>query len=500
MNGSGTLRTPRVGIIGAGMSGIGMACKLRLAGIETFHLYEQWNDLGGTWHANTYPGLSCDVPSRHYQYTFAPNPNWSHMFSPGREIQEYIDRVAQDFDIRRRISFSTEVEEARWEDGRWLLRTKAGEDAEYDFLITAAGGLVHTRTPQIPGLESFGGARFHSAEWDHSVPLAGRRIAVIGTGSTGMQITRALAPIASKYELYQRTPQWIMPIANRRYSKLSRWLWRRYPKLNMWSYRGLQWAVEGSFGIAVVRPGWQRKLLSWACREHLRRAVRDPDLRRRFTPADKPMCKRLVMGTGFYEQFERPGVELVDTPIDHVEAGGIVTADGVLHELDVIVMATGFDAHKFVLPMELVGLDGVHLSELWEREPFGYRSVAIPGFPNVFMLIGPHSPFGNQSLFTISEVQADFAMRCIERWRAGSVDAMYPTREATDSFNDEMRAVIPNTIWASGCKSWYIGADGLPSVWPWEAAHHREILQEPEPEDWVFEPGPATRAAAGAGV
>jgi cation diffusion facilitator CzcD-associated flavoprotein CzcO len=472
------------------MSGIGIACKLRMAGVDSFHLYEMWDDLGGTWHANTYPGLSCDVPSRHYQYTFAPNPDWSHVFSPGPEIKAYIARVADEYDVRRRISFSTEVDEARWEDGCWRLRTRKGDVAEYDFLITAAGGLVRTKKPDIPGLLSFEGACFHSAEWDHSVPLADRRIGVIGTGSTGMQITRALAPIASHYELYQRTPQWILPVANRRYSRVSRALLRKAPALNLWSYKAWQFAVESTFGIAVVRPGWQRDLLSWLCREHLRRACKDPELRARFTPKDKPMCKRLIMGTGFYELFERPTVELVDIPIDHVEARGIVTADGELHELDLIVLATGFDAHKFVLPMEMVGVDGVRLSELWEREPFGYRSVGIPGFPNVFTLIGPHSPFGNQSLFTISETQQDFALACIERWREGSIDAMFPTPEATDAFNQEMRAVLPNTIWTSGCKSWYIGADGLPSVWPWEASHHREILREPEPGHWVTVPGP----------
>lgn len=477
-------RTPRVAIIGAGMSGIGMAAKLRMAGIESFRIYEKWDGIGGTWHANTYPGLSCDVPSRHYQYRFAPNPDWSQVFSPGSEINAYINRVARDFDLLDRISLSTEVQDARWEDGRWLLRTKAGEESEYDFVVTAAGGLVHTRKPSIPGLSDFGGACFHSAEWDHSVPLEGRRIAVIGTGSTGMQITRALAPVAAKYELYQRTPQWILPLANARYTPIGKALMRRFPKLNLWSYRAWQMSVEGTFGMAVVRPGWQRRLLSWACRAHLR-TVKDPDLRRRFTPPDEPMCKRLVMGTGFYKLFERPNVDLVDTPIDHVEERGVVTSDGVLHELDVIVLATGFDAHKFVRPMELVGEGGVRLSELWEREPYAYRSVALPGFPNVFMLIGPHSPFGNQSLFTISETQADFAMACIERWRDRRFDAMSPTRAATDRFNDEMRAVIPNTIWASGCKSWYIGADGLPSVWPYAASHHREILEEPEPGDWV---------------
>lgn len=478
------------------MSGIGMAAKLRMAGIETFHIYEKSDDVGGTWHANTYPGLYCDVPSRNYQYTFAPNPDWSHVFSPGREIWAYLDRVARDFDLRGRMSFGAEVEQARWENGRWTLRTKSGEEEQYDFIVTAAGGLVHTRTPEIPGLHTFAGARFHSAEWDHTVPLEGRRIAVIGTGSTGMQITRALAPVAARFELYQRTPQWIFPLPNRRYTRLGKALFRRFPQLNRPSFRAWQLATEETFGIAVVRPGWQRTLLSAICRIHLRR-VRDPDLRRRFTPRDHPMCKRLVMGTGFYGLFERPHVSLVDTPIDHVEAGGIVTTDGVLHELDVIVMATGFDAHMFVRPMELIGHDGLRLSRVWDAEPFAYRSVALPGFPNVFMLIGPHSPFGNQSLFTISETQADFAMRCIDRWRRGEIETMSPTREATARFNADMREVIPQTVWATGCTSWYIGADGLPSVWPWPASHHRRILQEPEPGHWEIARGPAARVDVG---
>jgi len=293
--------------------------------------------------------------------------------------------------------------------GAWRLRTEDGREDAYDFIVTAAGGLVHTRKPDIPGLADFAGAAFHSAEWDHSVPLAGRRIGVVGTGSTGMQITRALAPVAGRYELYQRTPQWIMPIANRRYSRLSRALLRRFPSLNLVSYRVWQALFESTFGTATVQPGWQRSLVGAVCRRHLD-SVKDPELRARFTPPDEPMCKRLVMGTGFYELFERPDVELVDAGIDHVEPRGIVTRDGVLHELDVIVLATGFDAHAFVRPMELIGPGGLRLSEVWDAEPFGYRSVALPGFPNVLMLIGPHSPFGNQSLFTISETQMDFAM------------------------------------------------------------------------------------------
>jgi cation diffusion facilitator CzcD-associated flavoprotein CzcO len=427
----GNLRAPRVGIIGAGMSGIGMAAKLRLAGIESFHIYEKWDDLGGTWHANTYPGLTCDIPSRYYSYTFAPNPNWTRVYSPGREIWAYLDRVASDFDLHGRISLGTEVTEARWVDGRWVLRTSAGEEAEYDFIIAATGGLVHPSKPNIPGLEKFAGAAFHSAEWDHSVPLRGRRIAVVGTGSTGVQITRELAPLAGRYELYQRTAQWILPIGNRRYTRLTRWLYRRFPELNRLGYRSFQVQIERTLGSATVRQGWARRLIGALCRLHLR-TVGDPELRRRFTPDHEPMCKRLVVSTNFYRQFQRPNVELIDAGIDHVEPRGIVTSDGRLHELDVIVLATGFDAHAYLKPLELIGPDGLRLSELWDGEPFGYRSVALPGFPNVFTLLGPHSPIGNQSIFTVSETQIEYALSLIDMWRNGEADAMWPTAEATE--------------------------------------------------------------------
>ena len=216
-------RSPNVAIIGAGMSGIGMAARLRMAGIESFQIYEKRDGLGGTWHANTYPGLTCDIPSRYYSYTFAPNPGWSRVFSPGAEILAYLERVAREYELDGRIAFSTEVAQARWEQGSWLLRTATGSEARYDFLVTATGGLVHTVKPPIPGLDSFAGAAFHSAEFDHSVELEGRRIAVVGTGSTGVQLTRALAPVAGRFELYQRTPQWIFPMPNRRYTRLAKW-------------------------------------------------------------------------------------------------------------------------------------------------------------------------------------------------------------------------------------------------------------------------------------
>ena len=430
---------------------------------------------------------TCALPisSRYYSYTFAPNPDWTRVYSPGCEIWTYLDRVARDFDLQDRISLSSEVAEARWVDGRWLLRTSGGEEAHYDFIITATGGLVHTVKPDIPGLESFAGASFHSAEWDHSVALEGRRIGVVGTGSTGIQITRALAPVAGRFELYQRTPQWILPIGNRRYTRPTRWAYRRFPALNRFGYRSLQLQVERTLGRATVKPGFARWLIGALCRLHLR-SVRDPELRRRFTPAYEPMCKRLVVSTNFYRQFNRSNVELVDGGIDHVEPRGIVTRDGRLHELDVIVLATGFDAHAYMKPLELVGPGGLRLSELWQGEPFGYRSVALPGFPNVFTLLGPHSPIGNQSIFTVSETQIDFALGLIDVWRRGEADAMWPTAEATERINAELREAAPTTIWATGCDSWYIGKDGVPHPWPWTPERHREMLATPLLSEWEF--------------
>ena len=337
-------------------------------------------------------------------------------------------------------------------------------------------------------ISSFSGALFHSAEWDHAVPLAGRRIAVIGTGSTGIQITRELAPVAGRFELYQRTPQWIFPVGNRRYTRLTRWAYRRFPALNRAGYRLFQAWVERSIGSATVKPGLSRRWISAACRLHLR-SVRDRSLRTRFTPDYAPMCKRLVMATGFYKQFERANVELVDVPIDHVEPRGIVTRDGRLHELDVIVLATGFDAHAYLRPLELIGPGGLRLSQLWAGEPYGYRSVALPGFPNLFTLLGPHSPIGNQSIFAVSESQMDYALALIDLWRRGEADAMWPSSEATEGFNAELRAAAPNTIWASGCSSWYIGEDGTPHPWPWTPQRHRAMLARPQLSEWEFSGG-----------
>jgi cation diffusion facilitator CzcD-associated flavoprotein CzcO len=476
-------RTPRFVIVGAGMSGLCMGLKLQRAGIESFTILEKADDVGGTWRDNTYPGLSCDVPSRFYSYSFDPNPDWSHYFSPGTEIWGYFRDCAERHGLSSHIRFGEEVVRGRWEDGRWRIETSGGSEVEADVLVSACGVLHHPRMPQIEGLDRFAGAAFHSARWDHDIPLEGRRIGVVGTGSTGVQIVSELADRASRLLLFQRTAQWVLPLPNARYSRLTRGVFRRFPKLNRIGYRGWQLFFERLFGRATVQPGWQRRVVTAICRLNLR-TVRDSELRRKLTPTYKPMCKRLVMSSRFYRAVQKPTVDVVTEDVDHVEPEGVVTSDGRLHELDVLVLATGFQAHAFLRPMELVGEGGRTLSDAWPEEPHAYRTVALPGFPNFFMLMGPHSPFGNQSLVAVAETQADYIIQCIGALRDARATAIAPTQDAMERFNDDMRSAMPSTIWVTGCNSWYIGADGLPMLWPWTPERHREMLRAPALEEF----------------
>lgn len=483
-------RVPRVAIIGAGMSGICMAVKLKQAGVDDFRIYEKADRLGGTWRDNTYPGLHCDIPSRLYQYSFALNPDWTQFFSGGAEIWSYFDRVADEYDVRGHISFGTEISEARYADGRWHLRTADGDEDTADFLIAATGILHHPRYPDIEGLDTFAGDMFHSARWDHDVPLEGRRIAVLGTGSTGIQIVTALAGTAGRLKMFQRTAQWIVPVPNPSTSAALRAAYRHVPGLQQASYRGME-RVFGHLTQAVVRDGWQRRLINWTVRRNLA-TVRDPELRRKLTPDYEPMCKRLVLSPSFYSAIQRDNVDLVTDAIYRIEPDGLRTRDGLLHEVDVLVLATGFDAHAYVRPIELIGEGGRTLSAAWRDGPRAYQTVALPGFPNCFLLMGPHSPIGNFPLTAIAESQAGYVLRWIERWRAGEFTAAAPTRQATDRFNRRMRAAAPTTIWASGCTSWYLDKDGVPELWPWHPGKHRKMLRTIEDGDFELTGGRAT--------
>jgi cation diffusion facilitator CzcD-associated flavoprotein CzcO len=471
-------RSLKIAIIGAGMSGICMAVKLQDAGIDSFTIFEKADDVGGTWRDNTYPGLTCDVPSRYYSYSFRPNPDWSHLLPPGPEIQAYFQRVADERGIRRHIRFGADVTGARYDGGKWRLTTGDGEGT-FDVLVTATGVLRVPRYPDIPGRDTFAGPAFHSSRWDHSVSLPDKRIGLIGTGSTGVQIVAALGGEVRQLKVFQRTAQWIYPFPNVRYSQLTRRVLSRWAALNGLGYRFWGWYIRQTLGRATIRPGWRRRLIQAQCRWNLRLSVRDRQLRAKLTPKDLPMCKRQVLAGHFYRSVQQPGVEVISDPIDHIESRGVVTGDGTLHELDLLVYATGFDARAYVRPLEVIGEGGLTLDEAWADGPKAYRSVAVPGFPNLFMLMGPHSPIGNQSLVPIAEDQADYAMWWINQLRDGVVHAAAPTEAATKEYNESMKAAMPQTIWVTGCSSWYLGKDGLPELFPWTPETHRQLLRQP---------------------
>ena len=340
----------KVVIIGAGMSGILTGIRLLDAGIDDFIVYEKADRLGGTWRDNTYPGLSCDVPSHHYVYTFEPNPEWSHMFSPGAEIYAYFERVAEKYGITQRIRYNREVTQADYTDGRWLLAFKDGSRDSADVVIAATGVLHHPVYPDIEGIDTFAGACFHSARWDHDVPLDGRRIGIIGTGSTAIQITAAIIDQVAKLALFQRTAQWILPFQNSPFSEADKAAFRRDPKQLTDMFDNWEGQFNHTFARAVIGDERQMNRIAQRCEKNLDENVMDPVLKRKLTPNYKVACKRLIMSDTFYPAIQKPNAELVTVGIDRVETRGVRTKDGALHELDVLVLATDFDGHRFMRP------------------------------------------------------------------------------------------------------------------------------------------------------
>jgi len=477
------LRQPRIAIVGAGMSGICMGAVLMRAGISGFTVYEKATRVGGTWRENTYPGIACDVPSRFYQFTFAPNPEWTHLMSPGAEIWAYFEKVAADSGVADRIRFGTTITAARWTGSAWSVEADDGSVTEFDFVISATGILHHPQYPSIPGLDSFAGPAFHSARWDHDVDLTDKRVGLIGTGSTGVQILSDLAGKVDRLLMFQRTPHWVVHLDNPEFSWFTRALHRRFPRYDRLTYHVSRKVIE-SLSPALLHPGRARWLLSWHARRQLKR-VADPELRAALTPDSQPMCRRLIISPNFYDAVQRDDVEVVAVGIDRIEPTGVVTTDGVLHACDVLVLATGFDAHAYLRPMNLVGPGGHTLADAWADGPRAYQTVAMPGFPNFFLLMGPNSPVGNYALTAIAETQAGYALDWIRRWQRGEIDSAMPTAEATDAFYTEVREAMPNTVWSTGCTSWYLGQDGTPELFPWAPERHRELLSSIRDEDFT---------------
>ena len=473
----------RVAVIGAGMSGILSAIRLSKRGVGCV-VFEKADRVGGTWRENTYPGLSCDVPAHVYTYSFARNPDWNRWYAEGAEIQRYFERVARDHDVLRHVRFGDEVVRLAFADGRWHVHTAAGHHDVFDAVIAATGVLHHPNIPHFDGIESFAGASFHSARWDHSVALDGRRIGVIGTGSTAVQITSALVPRVERFHLFQRTAQWVYTAPNPRYTDEEKAAFRADPVAFEKLIGKLAYALNDQTAAAVIDV--DSPLLAEIerrCRGNLE-TVRDPDLRRRLTPTYRAMCKRLVASPDFYDAIQQPNARLITDAIERVEPSGVRTVDGTLHEIDVLVLATGFRVDQFIRPAVVVGRDGVELDEVWSEGPVAYLSVTVPGFPNFFMLNGPNGPVGNFSLIEIAERQLDYALQLLDGIHRGDYREISPTPEATRRFEEERREAALRTVWASGCNSWYLDKRGVPASWTFSHKRFVDEMAAPRLDDF----------------
>ena len=478
-NGSGRERHLRFAVIGAGMAGILSAVKLLEAGFDDFTVYEKADRVGGTWRENTYPGLACDIPSHLYSYSFALTPEWSHRFSPGAEIQEYFERIAREYDVQDRARFGDEVVRCEHQEGCWQIETAAGHRDEVDVVIAATGVLHHPRLPDIEGLDRFDGPCFHTARWDHDVVLDGARVGVIGTGSTAVQLVSAIVDRVDTLSLFQRTAQWVVQMDNPVYTGDEQEQLRERPAELRKVHDELSEAFGGFANAVVDAESPHMKAVEEACLANLEDNVTDPELRERLRPDYRAACKRLIMAPDFYGAIQHPNAELVTERIERVEPQGVRTSDGRLHELDVLVLATGFKADAFMRPMTVIGRNGQTLADTWTPRPNAYLSISIPGFPNFFMLNGPNGPVGNFSLIEVAELQFGYVMALVERLRSGEAREINATQDAMDEHEAARTAATSKTVWVTGCQSWYLDDRGVPAVWPWSFDRFRAEMAEP---------------------
>ena len=479
-----TKRNLRLAVIGAGASGMMALIKLREAGLTDVTVFEKADSLGGTWRENRYPGVTCDVPSLAYRYSFAPNSEWTHVCAPGPEILDYLKGIADEYDLERDIKYGCEVLKADFANGQWHIKSSLGDEGLFDAVFAAAGVLHHPAYPTIEGLDTFAGDMFHTARWPHEFDLKGKRVGVIGTGSTATQITGAVIDEVAKLSLFQRTAQWVLPLANDPIPEEQRQAYRANPALLEEEFERISLQLTASFAAAVVGENPRAyAAIERYCSEHLE-LVTDPILKAKLTPDHKVGCKRLIMSGQFYQAIQQPNAELVTDAITRIEPQGIRTADGRLHELDVLVLATGFDAHKIMSPMVITGRHGERLDETWAHSQEAYLAVTIPDFPNWFMIGGPNSPVGNFSWLQTAELQFGYALKLTELIRDGKAREISPKREALRAFNDAVIAKMPDTVWATGCKSWYINKHGHIASWPWTFDKFEADMSEPKLEDY----------------
>jgi cation diffusion facilitator CzcD-associated flavoprotein CzcO len=404
----------------------------------------------------------------------------SHHFSPGDEIRAYFEGVAQEHGVVDRIRFNQEVTECTFADGQWHLTTASGQRDRADVVIAATGVLHRPRYPDLAGLDTFAGPVFHSARWDHGVTIDGRRLGIIGTGSTAVQIVSSVVDRVAQLALFQRTAQWVMPQANPVYSAEDRAELHHHPDKLAERYQSLSDMFDLFANAVVDTQSPEIAMIEKACLANLEENVHDPALREKLRPSYRAACKRLIISPNFYDAIQRPHADLVTEAIDRIEPEGVRTTDGRLHELDILVLATGFHADSFMRPMHITGRHGRTLDAAWRERPEAYLSVSVPDFPNFFMLNGPNGPIGNFSLIEVAELQMGYILQIIDGLARGDFREASASRQALAHFQQERELAARNTVWVTGCSSWYLDDRGIPGGWPWSFIRFREDMRAPD--------------------
>jgi cation diffusion facilitator CzcD-associated flavoprotein CzcO len=466
---NGSPRHVQVAIIGSGFSGLGAAVKLDEAGQRDFLVLERGEDVGGTWRDNTYPGAACDVPSHLYSYSFAPNPGWTRSFSSQPEIQNYIRGVASRAGVLDRHWFGCEVKRAAWQERhkRWELSTSRGT-LTADVMIGAFGALAEPSLPAIPGIDDFDGELFHSARWNHDADLTGKRVAVIGTGASAIQIVPAIADEVAHIDVYQRTAPWLLPRFDRPFTRTERWAFRNIPGVLRIARAGIYTAREFQV-VGLAKNPRLMKLFELMSRAKIRTEIKDPELRGKVTPNFRIGCKRMLIANDWYRTLDREHVDLVTDGIREVNGRSIVTQDGTAREVDAIIVATGFHVTDSPMFETVCGSNGRSISQTFaEKGMRAYKGTTIAGFPNLFVLVGPNTGLGHTSMVYMIESQLNYIVDAISTMKRRGVSRIDVRQDVQDAYNQELQRKLAGSVWMTGgCASWYLDAHGNnTTLWP----------------------------------
>jgi cation diffusion facilitator CzcD-associated flavoprotein CzcO len=489
----------RVAVVGSGFGGLGAAVRLRREGITDFVVLERADGVGGTWRDNSYPGCACDVPSHLYSFSFAPNPDWPRSFSGQEHIRAYLEHVTDVFGLRPHIRFDAEVRRMTWNGERlcWDIDTSSGS-LSADVVVSATGPLSDPRIPDVPGLDSFPGKVFHSARWDHDYDLRGKRVAMVGTGASAIQIVPSIQPEVARLTLFQRTPPWVLPRVDRAISPAERALHRTLP-VTARLRRGLLWSIRELQVQAFTKHPAELGFVEQLARRNMARAIKDPALRAKLTPDYRIGCKRILLSSDYYPALARPNVDVVASGLTEVRGSTAVAADGSEAEVDAIVFGTGFRVTDMPIAERVVGADGRTLAEAWKDGMEALRGASAPGFPNWMTIIGPNTGLGNSSMIFIIESQLNYMADFLRQVSVlGGRVALDARPAAVDTWNRKVQERMERTVWSTGgCTSWYQDANGRnTTIWPGTTSEFRRATRRVDLAEYDVLRVPAAKKAA----